>query len=523
MTRARDLANQADLSFDTLTLGSTDAGSDVGPIITLDRNSASPANWDKTGTIVFTGRNDADESIEYFRINSQIEDVADGTENGRLQFMSMRQGTLQETMFMNSWGDIYFQGYNPKLGWVDHKGTTNDLFVGVNDLTAGRAINFPDADGTLLTADSSGNVNITGITTSAGFSGKIHPVNGVTTNYLSLKDTNELNFYDSSDVSQTLHINYDGGNLDLAGSAIIVTHGGVSEFNGDIVADQHLRLRTIDDQTNQWYVYTYTDDTLRFNYNGVGNDEAIFYTNGNLDLATNTTTSVRINSNARTNTGLNVGGASATASGIYVDNSDGSATLDIAVLGSSYGAHGANAGEVWFYSPDNINIGGATGSTNTINLLGGGRKNIEFRNNGVVFYPEVGQQGDMTFPICSVSNNGSGGQYMHVQFQAQGGDMLHIHFLGYDYGGRYRSGGAGGYIYNTAGQAGLYSSAVSGHCVAVYQNIQNRVELVIDTGAGGTGNRWGSYLFFGGTDTITGNSPLTLTQYTWNGSTGRQY
>ena len=160
MTRARDLANQADLTFDSLALESTDTSVNIGPIITLDRNSASPANWNKTGAIVWSGRNDADESVDYFQINSQIEDYADGTENGRLQFWSMRQGTLQETMFMNSWGDLYFQGYNPKLGWIDHKGTTNDLFVGVNDLTAGRAINFPDADGTLLVSDSNGNVGI---------------------------------------------------------------------------------------------------------------------------------------------------------------------------------------------------------------------------------------------------------------------------------------------------------------------------------------------------------------------------
>ena len=64
---------------------------------------------------------------------------------------------------MNSWGDLYFQQYNSKLGWIDHKGTTNDLYVGVNDLTAGRTINFPDADGTLMVADSStGNVGIGG-------------------------------------------------------------------------------------------------------------------------------------------------------------------------------------------------------------------------------------------------------------------------------------------------------------------------------------------------------------------------
>jgi hypothetical protein len=78
-------------------------------------------------------------------------------------------------------------------------------------------------------------VDITGITTSNGFSGKIHPVNGTTTNYLSLKDTNELNFYNSSGASQTLHINYDGGNVDLAGSAVTVRYSdklvGIGETN----------------------------------------------------------------------------------------------------------------------------------------------------------------------------------------------------------------------------------------------------------------------------------------------------
>ena len=148
---------------------------------------------------------------------------------------------------------------------------------------------------------------------------------------------------------------------------------------------------------------------------------------------------------------------------------------------------------------------------------------MRLETSGSLFYPEIGNQGDLTFPICSVSNAGTGNQYMHVQFQAQGGDMLHIHFFGYDYGGRYRKGGAGGYIYNTAGQASLYSGVVDGHCVAVYQNIQNRVELVIDTGGGSTSNKWGSYVFFGGTDTITNNSPLRLVQYAWNASTARMY
>ena len=112
-------------------------------------------------------------------------------------------------------------------------------------------------------------------------------------------------------------------------------------------------------------------------------DRITVQSNGNVDVGTSqATTSVRINSNARSSVGLNVGGASATATGIYVDNSDGSATLDIAVLGSSYGAHGASAGEVWFYSPDNINIGGATSSTNEVRMLGSGGIRHNFYNTG---------------------------------------------------------------------------------------------------------------------------------------------
>jgi len=315
-----------------------------------------------------------------------------------------------------------------------------------------------------------------------------------------------------ADVDATIDLGWSGGKFkDLY-------------LSGDAIVDGHLRLYTTDDQAHQWYAYTYTDDTLRLNYDGVGNDEVIFHTNGNIDFASNTTTAVRINSNARTSTGLNVGGAGSTSTGIYVDNSDGGATLDIAMLGSSYGAHGASAGEVWFYSPDNINIGGATGSSNTINFLGGGRKNIQFYNEGVVFFPEVGTRGDITFPICSISNNGSSNRYLHAQFQAQGGDMLHIHFRGYEYiGGAIKSGSGGGYIYNTGGQTTIYAQALSGNCAAVHQTTTNRVEIVVDTGTSQVGNRWGSYVFFGGTDTITANSPLSLVQYGWSSSSGRLY
>ena len=73
---------------------------------------------------------------------------------------------------------------------------------------------------------------------------------------------------------------------------------------------------------------------------------------------------------------------SSSADGLYLDNANGGATMDLALLGSGYNAHGANAGEIWFYSPDNINIGGATGNTNSIKSLGGGSERMRIDSSG---------------------------------------------------------------------------------------------------------------------------------------------
>ena len=85
---------------------------------------------------------------------------------------------------------------------------------------------------------------------------------------------------------------------------------------------------------------------------------------------------------------LTVAGNNATAVGIGVDNASGSSTLDIAALGTGYANHQAAAGEVWFYSPDNINIGGATGNTNDIKFIANNTVNMRIKgSNGSVTTP----------------------------------------------------------------------------------------------------------------------------------------
>jgi hypothetical protein len=73
---------------------------------------------------------------------------------------------------------------------------------------------------------------------------------------------------------------------------------------------------------------------------------------------------------------LAVQGNNATAIGIALDNTSGSGTADLAILGASYNSHQAGPGEFWLYSPDNINIGGATGNTNNIKFLANNSVNM---------------------------------------------------------------------------------------------------------------------------------------------------
>ena len=69
---------------DTLTLKSTDADANVGPVINFTRDSSSPADNDFLGAIDFQGDNDAGETHDYVRILSRALDVSDGSEKADL-------------------------------------------------------------------------------------------------------------------------------------------------------------------------------------------------------------------------------------------------------------------------------------------------------------------------------------------------------------------------------------------------------------------------------------------------------
>ena len=100
-----------------LTLLTTDADANIGPTLSLYRNSSSPADNDELGRIYFYGENDNDEKIEYALIRSTIVDASDSAEGSALQMYTYTAGGQKsrlellegETVFNEGSSDIDFR------------------------------------------------------------------------------------------------------------------------------------------------------------------------------------------------------------------------------------------------------------------------------------------------------------------------------------------------------------------------------------------------------------------------------
>ena len=106
-----------------VTLQQSDDGSSEDPQLILNRVSSSPADNDTLGTILFRGRNDAGEVINYAKISSQIADASDGTEDGFLSLQTVDGGSTNNTFLRIGGGNIQlfrdtiFQGDNYNVQW----------------------------------------------------------------------------------------------------------------------------------------------------------------------------------------------------------------------------------------------------------------------------------------------------------------------------------------------------------------------------------------------------------------------
>ena len=141
--------------------GTGDDGTE-GPALVIKRNSASPADDDKLGALVFKGENDADQAVTYGKISANALDVSDGTEDGQLDFKVITNGssatvaTLDATaLFLNTGTDLTFEGDGADA---------HELTLTVADsLDADRTITLPNVTGTVAVEGTvtSGSTSIT--------------------------------------------------------------------------------------------------------------------------------------------------------------------------------------------------------------------------------------------------------------------------------------------------------------------------------------------------------------------------
>jgi len=112
-----------------LTLISTDADANFGPVLKMHRNSGSPADSDFLGEIQFKGENDADEEILYAQMFGRTGDVTDGTEDGRIATKIMIAGTAQNVLDIKS-NEIVINDDSVDLDFrVESNGNANMLVV----------------------------------------------------------------------------------------------------------------------------------------------------------------------------------------------------------------------------------------------------------------------------------------------------------------------------------------------------------------------------------------------------------
>ena len=85
-----------------VTLTSTDAGATAGPILTLYRNSASPAASDIIGKVRFQGEDSAGNTEDYAEIYPTIDDPTSTSEDASLVFRAKVAGTMTTLLTLNA-------------------------------------------------------------------------------------------------------------------------------------------------------------------------------------------------------------------------------------------------------------------------------------------------------------------------------------------------------------------------------------------------------------------------------------
>jgi hypothetical protein len=114
---------------DTLTLQSADADASEGPVMVFDRASSSPADDDVIGAINFRGKDSGGNGVDYVKIQAEIMQEADGSEDGQLQFNLQKAGTSRNILTLDRVAVVINEDSQDIDFRVESNGFSNAFFV----------------------------------------------------------------------------------------------------------------------------------------------------------------------------------------------------------------------------------------------------------------------------------------------------------------------------------------------------------------------------------------------------------
>jgi hypothetical protein len=220
---------------DTLTLISTDADANVGPVLNLYRNSSSPADDDDAGRIHFTSNDSGGNATTYATIRTIVGDVTDGTEDIQVLHQQVIAGTNVNTMRIKT-DEIVFNDSSIDLDFrVESDDNTHMFFVdsGTNRVGIGTSASTP---GLTFSVKDSQN-DIIGLFHNAATSGNVY---GTQISFSSTVDDNSSYFFRCV-----------GNNLSTVRFIVYSDGDALTADAGTLTSDSRLK-HTITDATDKW-------------------------------------------------------------------------------------------------------------------------------------------------------------------------------------------------------------------------------------------------------------------------------
>ena len=312
-----------------LHLQSTEAGATAGPVVIIERDSASPADNDFGGSILFKADSDTGTSRNIAKITTQVKDVSNGTEDSEVIFSNIVAGTETAQITLGT-GITFGRSLTVNSGInVDNftiNGTTIALSAGDMTLdTAGDIVLDADGDEVIFKNGSTniGHVSMdsSNLTVKSLVSDKDMVFKGndggseVTALTLDMSEAGDASF------SRNVTI---GGNLTVSGTTTQI------DSTVTTIADPIITLgaNASDDNKDRGIEFKYNDGSARVGFFGYDDSEAKFTL---LTAATNSsevfsgTTGTLVANLEGNTTGLHTGTVKASGGATFtLPSSDGS-------------------------------------------------------------------------------------------------------------------------------------------------------------------------------------------------------